>query len=340
MTRARAIWASRPQIAQSAPDDRDSPYTPPSSGFWFKRGCTLMPYVTTIEDQGDQGSCTAHAVTTACEAVLARAGAPMELSRAFNYYLARDYESRVGSEGAVLRDALQAAHHYGIPPESTWPYDPALENQRPSDIAFAMAAQAMLGRYELINVGFNAGSWQEQGIRIKQAISQGNPVVVAFPIGEQIFSLTGPLETQNLLPIGAMNPYAGIHAVAVVGYLGGEYGPLVFANSWTQEWGDNGFGVLPLGLLPTTFEARAVRTFAGYDTDGRSWVLNNQDAAIDFVDANVKTPPGCQAIIDACTTFNILRSELEEINGWPSGSVTLFANTAEGKSLNWKGFQL
>lgn len=339
MTSARAQFVGRPKIAASAPDDRDYPYTPPSSGFWFKRGTTLKPYVDRIESQGNDGSCTAHGVTTGCEVVLSRVGAPMQLSRTFNYYLARDYESRLGSEGAVLRDALQAAHHVGLPPESVWPYVPALENTRPGDTVFSLAGQRMLDRYERLNTGPYAGEWQERGLAMKQAIAEGCPVVIAFPIGEQFFDITGPLEYQNIEPMGSTNPFAGNHCVTIVGHMPDIYGPMIFANSW-DDWGDNGYGILPMSMTPMVFEAWAIRRFAGYDTSGRTWILNNLDTAIDFVDANVKTLKGCQAVIDACATFNLLRTELEEIMGWGAGSVTMFANSADGATLNWKGFQL
>jgi hypothetical protein len=329
------------KLTASPPDDRDIIYQPPSSGFFFKRGVTLQPYVNAIEYQGNEGSCTAHAVTTACEAELVRAGVKMQLSRAFNYFKSREARNMLETEGAILRDALQSARHDGLPPESTWPYDETTENVTPSAMAASIAQQRRLVRYE--RLPFDGENWFDRATLCMQALSEGKPLVIGIPIGEQMYDTRGPLEFQNMAPIGPGNPGVGAHALAVVGYLGGINGPLVFANSWGEWWGDGGYGALPLPMLDTVFEAWAISNFAGYDASGRAWAIDHQDVVRDYVNLNISIAAGGntgrQAIIDAAGTINLLRAELEEIMGWAPGVISALAQSEAGRELNWKGFE-
>src|SRR5205085_4541669 len=77
-----------------------------------------------IENQGDIGACTAHALVGALEFLELKDGSKfVDLSRLFVYYNERAIEGAVKEDsGAFLRDGIKSLAKQGVCPEKAWPY--------------------------------------------------------------------------------------------------------------------------------------------------------------------------------------------------------------------------
>jgi len=77
-----------------------------------------------IENQGEIGACTAHALVGALEFLELKDGVEfVDLSRLFVYYNERVIEGTVKQDsGAFLRDGIKSLAKQGVCPEQEWPY--------------------------------------------------------------------------------------------------------------------------------------------------------------------------------------------------------------------------
>lgn len=252
------------KLKKSPYDSRDYKYS--STVTTLPSKVDLRAFTTEIEDQQQQGSCTANATTSALELLTNRAGRYEDLSRQFLYYTSRDYESRIGQDGAVLRDALKMSNQYGVCLESEWAYSANMENTRPPQVCYDSASTRKVTRYEAVPIS-SSNIW-ETVYGIKSALAEGLPVVIAMAVYDSIFQINAPLREQNYSSFnsstGNYYPFAGNHAVTIVGYDDAE-GYFIFVNSWGQSWGDKGFGALKYGMTTEIFEAWIARGFDGIE---------------------------------------------------------------------------
>ena len=100
-----------------------------------------------VENQGNLGSCTAHAGTSLYEYMERKAygsaGKYIDGSRLFLYKTTRFLQGQegIGDSGAYIRTTLGAIRMFGIPPEEYWPYtdkDPEFDLEPPT-LVTAMA---------------------------------------------------------------------------------------------------------------------------------------------------------------------------------------------------------
>lgn len=218
-------YAWRPDI----PDARDRYYRAPKvelPKFVNKLGTSNR-----IEDQGDLGSCTGNASTSAVEIMM---GLNVHLSRLMAYYTARQAIGEVKSDsGAYIRDAIKGLVKIGSCPERTWPYNIRKFKQKPPAKAYnqAKALVEALTLYEYARV--------ENLKQLKTALAQGYPVVFGFSVPEAYDNL--PRNALLTLPARGERMLGG-HAVVAVGYDDRPKQPYVWVrNSYGEGWGLKGY---------------------------------------------------------------------------------------------------
>jgi C1A family cysteine protease len=218
-------------------DHRDYLYTPPTL-VRLQSSVDLRQYCTPVEDQGNIGSCTGHAITSAIEIILKRKNKAVELSRLFVYYQERLLEgtTRVDA-GAYLRDGIKACYTWGTPQEKLWAYNTRLFATQPPNAAYTEALTRKITRYERCT-NFDA---------VKAALAAGNPVVVGFTVYSSFLSSTVTRTGKMTYPTSREQVLGG-HAVCLVGYNDATQ-TFIAKNSWGISWGDRGYFYMPYQII-------------------------------------------------------------------------------------------
>jgi C1A family cysteine protease len=219
----------------------------------------LREWCPPVKDQGDLGSCTAHAGTGVIEYYERRAfGRHIDASRLFLYKVTRNLMKLKGDAGATLRTTMGAMVLFGVPPEEYWVYGTGLEtfDREPPAFCYAFAQNFQTITYFRHDPpGSRAGIVLE---KIKSGLAAGHPAMFGFTV----YSSIEQAETTGRIPFpGPAESLEGGHAVVAVGYddkmtignrgrgksdsAGAMKGALLIRNSWGSGWGENGYGWLP-----------------------------------------------------------------------------------------------
>ena len=190
-----------------------------------------------VQDQGQEGSCVFHAITSAMEyAEIEEKTQLTMLSRAFPYYNYRAQEGDIDDDsGADPAVALKVFAQQGTCREDIWPYTPAHFAQKPSPAAYADAPNHRVLTYQTLGslndmLQCMANGWGFVcGISVYQSFEDAKNGIIPMPT---------PGET-----------FLGGHMI----YVGGGYDThkkaFKFMNSWGTDWGQDGFGWLPFNYL-------------------------------------------------------------------------------------------
>jgi C1A family cysteine protease len=225
--------------AKDRVDNRDYLFSASQLGIQPK--VDLRPFCTPVEDQGNIGSCTGCAITSAVEILLRKKGRNLELSRLFVYYQERLLEGTIRIDaGAYLRSGIKATYTWGAPRESLWAYNTRLFAVKPPQLAYTEALGRKITRYERCNT-FDS---------VKQALSEGYPVVAGFMVYQSFLSAATTRTGVMPYPRPTERQLGG-HAVCLVGY---DEARKVFIakNSWGIRWGDRGYFYMPYQVIQNT----------------------------------------------------------------------------------------
>jgi C1A family cysteine protease len=215
----------------------------------------LREWCSPIENQEDLGSCTANAGVGMVEYFERRAfGKHIDASRLFLYKTTRNLMGVKGDTGAYLRTTMGALALFGVLPEKYWQYtdDKKKFDKEPPAFCYAFAQNYQSIQYfRLDPAGTPAKDILSQ---IKTQLSAGIPSMFGFAV----YSSISQARTTGKIPYPtAKEELLGGHAIVAVGYDDGikikntnpggieTKGALIIRNSWSEEWGDKGYGYLP-----------------------------------------------------------------------------------------------
>jgi C1A family cysteine protease len=211
----------------------------------------LREYFSPVEDQGQIGSCTANAACGMVEYYQRRSfGKYTNMSRLFVYKVTRQFLGMTGDTGAYLRSVMGALALFGAPPEKYWPYDTAKFDDDPPAFTFAFAQNFQALTYFRLDP---AGQSGEQTLAaVKSHLAAGVPAIFGFTVyasiqkAKKAGDIPFPAKNENVL---------GGHAIVAAGYDDARVvtnpngstttGALLIRNSWSETWGEGGYGWLP-----------------------------------------------------------------------------------------------
>jgi C1A family cysteine protease len=238
------MWPfKRPSISRYSwrpdlPDNRDFLYQAPVT-VKIPPVVDLRSLCSPVKDQGNLGSCTANALTSAVEFLELKDKLPeAALSRLFVYYNERAAEHTTSYDsGAALRDGIKTMALYGVCLESLWPYNINVFTRKPTKAAYTQATIHSLVQYSRIS------ALQD----MKACLASGFPVVFGFTVYESFES--DQVAKTGIVPMPQTNEQVlGGHAVMLVGYSDATQMMLV-RNSWGSDWGISGYFQLPYAYI-------------------------------------------------------------------------------------------
>lgn len=194
-----------------------------------------------VEDQLALGSCTANAATSLMESFMIRSGKQyVDLSRLYLYWSTRtrvEDTPATDDSGCELRDVMKALARYGVCTEASWPYDISKMADTPPPECDMEAAKHKILHYRTATTLFS----------IKHCLANGYALIGGFSVPQNMISDECAATGVVKLPMPDEQIVGG-HAVLFVGY-DDTSEMLIFQNSWSTSWGNNGFGYLPYGFV-------------------------------------------------------------------------------------------
>lgn len=220
-------------------------------------------------DQGQQSSCVGWATAYALKTYQERVEIGWSLEPAEHKFSPAYIYNQINGgmdNGSRISDALDLVVNQGAATLALMPYSDRDFSTQPSG-----AARQEAGQYK-------GKSWKVANgtMEIKDALANRLPVAIGITVVEEFESLRGPDSVYNTFN-GA---YKGGHALTIVGYDDNRYGGAFrIINSWSQNWGDQGYF-----WMPYTAANHMVNTPYGQATVlENAYVLQDMD--------NTVTPP-------------------------------------------------
>lgn len=204
-----------------------------------------------VFDQGDEGSCTAHAGAGLFEYLQLEeikknnpgpeifvANQYTAASRQFIYWCERDLDGTTDQDsGAQIRDCVKAMATFGVCREKIWPYTSQNMYIKPGDVAYADAVNHKITTYTRL-VSHD---------QMKACLANGYP----FMFGIFVYQ---SLESEEVAATGKVpmpqpdEQCIGGHAIMCVGYDDTNRW-FIIRNSWGPSWGDGGYFYLPYAYV-------------------------------------------------------------------------------------------
>lgn len=218
------------------PDERDKLFQLPYD-VNLPAAVDLRTFMPPVYDQGELGSCTAHAVSAAIEYELRKnvEGPFWSPSKLMLYYIGRCLEDTVEEDsGLEIRSVLKAAAKFGVCSEELWPYNIGRFADKPPKDCYKAASECRLSRYYRVSNGLSA---------IQTCLAAGWPIVAGINLFQSF--LDDEVEKTGVLKVPRTDEefHTG-HAVLLVGYKN-RTTTFIARNSFGLSWGRKGHLLIP-----------------------------------------------------------------------------------------------
>ncbi|GBF40535.1 C1 family peptidase [Leptospira johnsonii] len=202
----------------------------------------LSQYMPPVGDQGQQSSCVAWSTAYATKSFqeymerkdkgwkLSDSSGSPNYSNIFSPAFIYNQINGGRDNGSLISDAMRIVVEKGAAPWSSMPYNERDYLARPPQDALNAASSYKAKEFLRIR--------QTDPTELKNQLSLGRPVVAGIIVYENFMNLKG----KEIYKEGVGKTYGG-HAIAIVGYDDSK-GAFKFINSWSTQWGDNGYGYI------------------------------------------------------------------------------------------------
>ena len=199
----------------------------------------LRSTCSSVENQGNLGSCTGNALAGALEFLEKKDRIPfVDVSRLFIYYNERVIEGSVESDsGAMIRDGIKTLRHQGACTEKKWPYIIKKFAVKPNPACYKEALNHQITSYHRVL------TLDEMRI----CLTEGFPFIFGFTVYES-FESQEVAETGIVQMPQPIERSIGGHAVLAVGYDESQQ-RFIIRNSWGTSWGQKGYFTIPYDYL-------------------------------------------------------------------------------------------
>lgn len=191
-----------------------------------------------IYQQYDTNACTSMSIGAAIEYMTKKEGKPeFKPSKLFIYWNARMLSNCTDrDDGAEIRDAFKSLSRWGSAPDADLPFLHQNIQREPPQKAYDDAKKEVITQYSRLS---------STASDIMFTIMQGKPVVFGFEMYENLQD-DDVIKTGNIkMPKGK---HLGGHCMLIVGVAKtGNY--VIVRNSWGEEWGDKGYGTIPIDYI-------------------------------------------------------------------------------------------
>lgn len=223
----------------------------------------LRQWAGPVQFQGGFNTCAAHVGACLVAYFEKKAlGTDISVSRLFLYKMAKSFLQTDTDAGVYIRQVMGVLELIGVPPEHYWPYpdpgtiaeprtsDPLLDAE-PSAMCYAAASD-----YRVVNYRLEQGDQGPEDLLqlVKTHLAAEMPLAFDFPLYPSIANA----QATGRIPFPATpQPNLANHAVVAIGYddtmeigeglnsAAQTCGALLIKNSWSDQWGEKGYGWLP-----------------------------------------------------------------------------------------------
>lgn len=192
----------------------------------------------TIENQGQEGSCSSFSALQFRAALRKMAGLPamFDPSEQAQYFEERELQGTVNQDsGATLEEALQVLEQFGVMPEQDDPYNPSTFVTDPSAQAWNPTLKLSADQVQHIETAGVNGAEPSTLEDTLDALNNGHPVYFGFKVFQGMES-EQTAETGILPMPGPNEPLLGGHAVNAIGF-NPQTQMILVLNQWGEDWG-------------------------------------------------------------------------------------------------------